>query len=175
VAKGFEINQRGIDAFTKALQKEFDKRPIKVPIETGDADTNLPATTVNNYHGPVVTVHGDHAQLAWESDTVNQTQNRVEQIAAGYEDLAKVVTEVLVNLDDMSLAPSDIDEVRTHAEAVLGEVVKAEPNQGVVKRSVTMLKGLFAPVAAGLSAAATEESSELARQAIEALGSSLPF
>ena len=32
--------------------------------------TWAPAVSVNNYHGPVVTVTGDHAQLAWSNDTV---------------------------------------------------------------------------------------------------------
>jgi hypothetical protein len=37
-----------------------------------------------------------------------------------------------------------------------------------------MLKGLLAPIGAGVAKAVTEESAEAARQLIESLGSSLP-
>ena len=36
--------------------------------------------TVSNYHGPVITVHGDGARLAW-SKTGNVTQNNVQEVA----------------------------------------------------------------------------------------------
>ena len=45
----------------------------------------------------------------------------------------------------------------------------------MIKRSVTMVKGLLAHVAAGLGQAAKQESTEAAGRLIERLGNALPF
>lgn len=88
MASGFKINKQGILQFTRELEREFAKHPVRVPVEA-DPHGLKPALTVNNYNGPVVTVTGDHAQLAWDnSGTATQAQSRVEEIAPGYEDLA---------------------------------------------------------------------------------------
>lgn len=176
MASGFRINKQGIRQFTRELEREFAKNPVRIPVEadsSGFAATQ--ATSVNNYHGPVVTVTGDNAQLAWSnSGDVTQTQNRVEQIAPGYETLAGTLADLLANLADYGLA-EDESEVRAQAEIVLGEVVKETPDQGVIKRGLTMIKGLLAPIAAGVAAAVTAESTEAARHAIETLGNNLPL
>ncbi|WP_260848160.1 hypothetical protein [Brevibacterium aurantiacum] len=44
-----------------------------------------------------------------------------------------------------------------------------------MRRGVTLIKGLLAPVSAGLGKALTEETAGAARQVIDALGASLPF
>lgn len=176
MAKGFEINKRAIRKMTQDIEREFAKNPVKIPLEADTSGVHLPAAaTVNNYHGPVVTVTGDNAQIAWENDNVSQTQNRVEQIAPGYEDLARLVTDLLANLDTLALEGTDAEDVRANADAVLGEVVKEKPDQSAIKRGVTMLKGLLAPVATGIGAAVTAESAETARQVIEGLANSVPF
>lgn len=178
MAKGFEINKSVIRKMTRDLRREFDKHPIKVPVETDQPHVSgyftSPATTINNYNGPVVHIEGDHAQLAWNNDSVTQNQNRVEDIAAGYEELAQVLTSLLAGLNALGLSASDDTELRENVETVLGEVTNAEPNQGVIKRSVTMLKGLLAAVAAGVSAGVSAESQEFARTIIDALGNSAP-
>ncbi|HEU5129585.1 MAG TPA: hypothetical protein VFU12_16505 [Glycomyces sp.] len=69
----------------------------------------------------------------------------------------------------------DAAEARSQAVAVLGEVVKENPDQGIIKQGVTMLKGLLAPLAAGIGDAVTEESASAARHIIGGLGNSLPF
>ncbi len=169
------IDKNAIARMMRGIQQEFDKHPIKVPVQA-DPDFALPpATTVNNYHGPVVTVTGDNAQIAWDADTVNQTQNRIEQIAPGYEQLATLVTDMLANVDVLGLAADDAEELRRNADTVLGEVVKGEPDQGIIKRSLTMIKGLLAPVITGLGQATTEESANAARHVIEGLATALPF
>ena len=118
-------------------------------------------------------MNGDNAQLAWDNRSAEQTQNH--DIAPGFEALAEVLTALLASLPSLGLAPGDEAEVRSNAETVLGGVVKAGPDRGVVKRGVTMLKGLLAPVAAGDSTAVTSESTELAKTVIDGLGSTLPF
>lgn len=60
------------------------KNPVRVPLQADHSGLQLPAaTTVNNYNGPVVTVTGDHAQLAWNNNDVAQNQTATEQVAPG--------------------------------------------------------------------------------------------
>jgi len=175
VAGGFKINRQGIQQITRELEREFARHPVRVPIEADPSDvTWAPAVTVNNYHGPVVTVTGDHAQLAWNNDTVNQTQDRVEQIAPGYEDLARTLTDMLANLTVLGLGDDEAD-ARDNAEDVLNEIVKETPDASVIKRGLTMVKGLLAPIATGVRLAVTAESTEAAQHVIQALGNNLPF
>lgn len=176
VGKGFEINKQAIRKMTRDLQREFDKNPIRVPVETDTSSIGFqPAAAVNNYHGPVVTLNGDNVQIAWDNDTVDQTQNRVEQLAPGYEQLAHLVTDLLANLSNFELSEGDAADAQESAETVLGEVVKEQPDQGVVQRGVNMLKGRFSPTATGAAAGVSVESAEAARTLIEAFGASLPF
>lgn len=176
MARGFKINKQGIRQMTRELEREFAKNPVRMPIEA-DASGLVAggATTVNNYHGPVVTVTGDNAQLAWSgTGDVAQTQDRVEQIAPGYEEVARALAGLIANLGELGLG-EDESEARQQADSVLAEIVKPSPDKGMVKRGLTMIKGLLAPVATGVSAAVTAESSEAARHLIDALSTRLPL
>ncbi len=173
MAKGFEINKRAIRQMSREIEREFAKNPVRVPLQTDQSGVQLPpATTVNNYNGPVVTVTGNHAQIAWSNHAVTQGQ-RTDQVAAGYEDLADLVTRLMANLGSFSLDPDDEHEANAASETILREVIKTDPDSGLIRRSVTMLKGLLAPIASGISSAFTQESASVARQMIEALGSTL--
>lgn len=170
------INKRAIAKYTRDIQREFEKNPIRVPIEGDTSGIGFqPAGTVTNYHGPVVTVTGDNAQIAWDSETVEQSQNNVSQIVPGYEQLAQLLTDMLANLSNFTLGEDDETDARENAQTVLREVVKEKPDQGIVRRSVNMLKGVFAPIASGAAAGVSAESTESARTLIEMLGTSLPF
>lgn len=176
MANGFKINKQAIRTMSREIEREFAKNPVRVPLEADHNALSLPvATTVNNYHGPVVTVNGDHAQLAWDNQSVTQVQTHIEQVAPGYEQLAQLLTDILASLSTFQLDEPDRSELRENAHLVLQEVVKSEPDQGIVRRGVTLIKGLLAPVSAGLGKAATEETADAARQVINALGASLPF
>lgn len=175
MASGFKINKQGIRQMTREIEREFAKNPVRVPLQADPSGVQLPpATTVNNYNGPVVTVIGDHAQLAWNNQDVTQTQTNTEQVAPGYEAVADLVTRLLASLPSLSLDPDDETEAQVTSETILREVVKAEPDRGIVRRGVTMLKGLLAPIASGISKAVTQESAEAAQQMIESLGNALP-
>lgn len=175
MAGGFKINKQGIRQMTREIEREFAKNPVRVPLQADPSAVQLPpATTVNNYNGPVVTVTGDHAQLAWNNHDVTQTQEHTEQVAAGYEELADLVTRLLASLHSLSLDSEDETEAHATSETILREVVKTEPDGGIIKRSVTMLKGLLAPVASGISKTISQESAEAAQQMIESLGNALP-
>lgn len=174
VASGFKINKQAIRKMSKEIEREFAKNPVRVPIEVDHQASSLPAaTTVNNYHGPVVTVNGDQAQIAWNSDSIDQSQQH-EQVAPGYEQLAKLLTDVLANLKTFPLEEAESVEVRTTANDILEELVKPVPEQSAVRRGVTIIKGLLAPIGVGLSKAATDATAESAREIIEALGVALP-
>ncbi|MBF6321565.1 hypothetical protein OG935_25380 [Nocardia cyriacigeorgica] len=172
---GFRVNQRGIANITRAIEKEFAKNPARIPVQATFDGTVPAAANVTNNYGPVVTVNGDNARLAWENGSVNQGDTRTEQIAPGYERLAIVLTELLAGLPSLPMADDDAAEVRSSAEAVLAEVVSEEPDQGAIKRFLTMIKGLLAPIAAGIVDAATEESAALTRDTIQAIGAAVPF
>lgn len=175
MASGFKINKQGIRQMTREIEREFAKNPVRVPLKADPSGVQLPpATTVNNYNGPVVTVNGDHAQLAWNNRDVTQMQKNTEQVAAGYEELADLVTRLLASLPSLNLGPDDEAEAHATSETILREVVKSEPDRGIVKRGVIMLKGLLAPIASGISKAVTQESAEAAQQMIESLGNALP-
>lgn len=175
MASGFKINKQRIRQMTREIEREFAKNPVRIPLEADASGLQLPpATTVNNYHGPVVTVTGDNAQLAWNNRDVSQTQSNIEQVAPGYEALADLVTRFLASLPTLNFDPEDEAEAHAASDTVLREVVKAKPDRGVVKRSITILKGLLAPIASGLSQAMTEETTEMARHMVDALGNVLP-
>jgi hypothetical protein len=171
VASNFKINKQGVRRMMRDLEKEVAKNPIRVPVQVDPAYpvVSSAAATVNNYHGPVVTVNGDHAQIAWGNENVTQKQARTEEITPGFEDLARQVTDLLANLATYNLGDEDADEVKTNAKTVLGEVVRDEPDRGVIRKSLVAIKGQLAPVLAGVGQVVTEESAEAARDMIEAL------
>lgn len=175
MASGFKINKDAIRKMSREIEREFARNPVHVPLHVDPSDAVLPsATTVNNYNGPVVTVVGNRAQLAWENERVTQTQRSVEEIATGYEALAQIVTDLLANLPKFALEEGDETLVRESADAILAEVVKPEPDESILRRATTMLKGIVAPIAAGLNKAMTEETTEAARGVIDAITGAIP-
>lgn len=156
----------------RELGREFAKHPISVPIEADP--TTLSAgggTTVNNF----VTVTGNNTQLAWDTDgDVTQNQDDAQQTVPGYEEIARSLTEFIANLAALGLG-NDEPEAKQQTETVLTEVAKPNPDKGVIKRGSTMIKGILAPITAGVSAGVTPETSEAARHMIEVLSINLPF
>jgi hypothetical protein len=76
-------------------------------------------------------------------------------------------------LDTFGLQQNDAEDIRDSAETVLGEVVKDEPDEGVLNKATKIIKGSLAPIAAGVGGAVASESAEAARKVIEALGQSI--
>jgi hypothetical protein len=171
MASGFKINKQGVRQMTRELEREFAKHPVRAPFEADPS--NLAAgggMTENSYHGPVVTVSGDNAQLVWGANgDITQIHDHAQQIAPGYEKIARSLTDLMANFATLDLG-DDETEAKEQAETVLAEVIKPDPDKGVVKRGLTMIKGLLAPISAGVSAGVTAESSH----AIDALSSGLP-
>jgi hypothetical protein len=165
------INRQAIAKMMRDIQREFDKHPIRVPIET-DGPALPTGTTFGSaiYNGPVI--HGDvtGAQLAWGNQTVHQTQNQTQQIAPGFEAPAQAVVRTLEQLPAVGLAEQDQQDAEGAARDVLTEVTQSAPDRRKIRRALSALKGLLAPVATGLAAGAGEGAQEWAKTAIEQLG-----
>jgi hypothetical protein len=168
------INRQAIAKMMRDIQREFDKHPIRVPVETDGPALPTGATYGSTvYNGPVF--HGDAngAQLAWGNQTVNQIQNRSQQIAPGFEAIAQAVVRTLERLPAVGLTEQDQQDAEDAAREILTEVTEPEPDRGKVRRALSALKGLLAPVAVGLTAGTAEGAQEWAKTAIEQLGT--PF
>lgn len=171
---GFSINRRGIEQFTREIQREFDKHPIRMPVEVDEEGVApiAPAVGSTNYYGPVINVNGDRAQLAWGNESVVQNQAATEQIASGFEGIAQAVVSTLQELAGAGLEADDQQAAESAAQEVLAEVVKDDPDRSVVRRGVAVLKGLLSPVALGMRTGAADGAEGWARTAIEQLGNS---
>lgn len=164
------INKQAIAKMQRELQREFDKHPIRVPINADRPELfGQPTTTVNHYHAPVVTINGDRAQVAWGDGEIRQDQGTVSQVTSGYEEVARLTAEVLAKLDEFVLTSGEAQDARENGELLLAEVVKPEPDKNVFRRAATMLRGLLASAAMGVNQAVTTESADLARKAIATL------
>jgi len=158
------INKTAIAKMMRDIQLEFDKHPIKVPLQS---DGSMPAGSTTIYNGPVI--HGDAtgAQLAWNNAVVNQ--QRQDQVAPGYEALAQALVSTLEQLTAAGLPEVDQQDAEAAAREALEELTQAQPDRGVVRRAVAALKGHLAVIAAGLSSGAGEGAKEWAKTAIEHL------
>ncbi|MFI5606414.1 hypothetical protein [Amycolatopsis sp. NPDC051903] len=127
-------------------------------------------TEEHHYHGPVI--HGDvrSSQLAWGNEKVVQNLSVSKQIAPGFEDVARVVADVVRRLGELGLPEPDARDAAENADAVLAEVVKPEPDRGIVRRGLTALKGTLAQLATGLLAGAHDGAVQAGKELVHALG-----
>jgi hypothetical protein len=175
------IDKRAIAKMMKDIQREFDRHPIRVPLQAdgrtlqrgGFYTGGLPEPATTIYNGPVIQGNADGAQLAWGNQTVNQTINRTEQIAPGFEAIAQAVVRTLEQLPAAGLSNEDLQDAEATANEILTEVTQPEPNRSKLRRALSALKGFLAPVATGLAVGGGEGAQEWAKTAIEQLG--LPF
>ena len=168
------INRQGIAQFLNEIQREFDKHPIKIPVQ---ADPNIsPGLTSGSttiYNGPVIQGDANGAQLAWGNRDVQQHHHSTEQIAPGYEALAQVMVKVLEQLASSGLSDDNQQDVRLASDEVFAEITQPEPDRGKIRRAVSVIKGALAPVAMGLVKGAAAGTDDWARTAIEQLGKHL--
>ena len=169
------INKQAIARMMRDIQREFDKHPIRVPLEAEAPSVLPPSAAAGNtiYNGPVIYGSADGAQLAWNNEAVDQTQVRMEQVAPGFELLAQAVVSTLQQLSVAGLEEEDQQAAEDAANEVLAQVTQPVPDRGKVTRALSALKGALAPVALGLRAGAGDGAREWAKTAIEQLGT--PF
>ncbi len=162
------INRRNIKKYVAGLQKEFNKHPVRIPVETEGPtrpaeSLRIAGQTVHNYNGPVVIGNGN--QLAWNSQNVDQTQ----KIASDFKYLAEIVVELLKQLPHVGLNDEIRGDTEITAKEVLEEVTQAEPDRGKVRRAVAALKGLLLPLTTGATAGTVLAAQEWAKNMIAAL------
>lgn len=168
MANDFKINKAAISKITKSIEREFAKNPVKVPLvmDTPDASEVAMGATVTGgttYNGPVVQIVGDSAQVAINNNDVSQANSSTKKdVTPGFEPIATAVGHILEGIAGSGLSTEDMAEVEAEGKVVLEEVVKPEPDKGLLKRSLTMLKGLLTPIAIGAQDGATDAVQESA-------------
>jgi hypothetical protein len=158
------INRQEIARMARNIQREFDKYPIRVPVE---ADVAHGVASQNVYNGPVFFGDANGAQLAWNNEVADQRQ--VREVAPGFEHTAAAVADVLRDVATAQLP----EEQRLLAEEcgreVLVEVTSDSPQQSKVERGIAVLRGVFAPIALGAHAGVGDAARDWARTAVERL------
>lgn len=168
------INRANIATMMQEIQREFDKHPIRVPVRADhEASPVRGSDTTINYNGPVVQVNGDHAQIAYGNETVDQTQNSAKEIAPGLEAIAQAVAKTLERLPEAGLGLDDQKDAEAAGREVLDEVTTLTPDRSKIRRGVNMLKGLLAPVAIAAQTGAAGGAADWAGHAIGQLSKAL--
>jgi hypothetical protein len=176
MANGFQINTSAIRQMAEEIQREFDKNRIQVPVYAENPALRVIGDT---YNGPVINIQGDNAQVAWDNRDVEQSNTITPpaDIAAGFEPLSQAVVRILQEIRISGLEPEDIAAVEEAGKEILDEVTKEQPEQGRIKRSVTYIKGLLAPLVTRVAEAAAEGAGEGAHDwataAVESLGTGM--
>ncbi|WP_405779858.1 hypothetical protein [Streptomyces sp. NBC_00859] len=125
---------------------------------------------VNNYDGPVFNAGVSGAQFAWNNETATQNQQNNRAVAPGFEELAKLVTDLLRQLPQAGLTDQDREDADSAAREILTAIAQPEPPApGRLRRAIATLKGALAPVATGVVAGTAAGAQEWARAAIEGL------
>lgn len=170
-SRDFRINKQGIARMTREIQKEFDKHPIQVPVhaDTPSHDTQLETTV---YNGPVINIHGDRAQIAWNNTVASQSQVS-EEIAPGFEALAETLVSVLRHLPEIPLDDVERETAEAATHDVLQELTKEQPDSGLVRRGASAVKGVLASVLLSTQTGISDGTREIARSLVERLGSAL--
>lgn len=159
----------------KEWNREAKKSPLRLPVSPDHALSNAtqtqPVHIQNTYHGPVV--NGDGTKVQFASNVGGDVhQSQPEIVSEGYEQIAQVLNRVLRSTEQLVLNDSERKQAAEEAQAALSEIVKDTPNPTLVKKALTVLKGIFSPIALGIQGAATEvtrlEATDLIRELGEA-------
>ena len=99
----------------------------------------------------------------------------VQRVAPGYEALAEAITDLLQRLPEMGLTPEAREDAETAGKEILGEIVRNEPRLGPIRRSLAVIRGSLAAIAAGgaagVAAGVSDGVQEAVRIAVERLAS----
>lgn len=115
----------------KTLQKEFDREAKRNPLKLSISPDVAPAQAsgvlqggaqvVQNFNAPVVI--GDGSQVQFASHVKgNVEQHQVKEVASGFENVAKLLDNLLQALPAIGLPDDENKSVVEEAEVVLEEV-----------------------------------------------------
>lgn len=141
---------------------------LGAPAQEGPRMPDDQPQSVTNYNGPVINSEVRNSPMFWNNNTVNFAH--VEQVAPGFEEVARVVGAVLTRLGDLGLPETEQRDAAQSANEVLAEVAKPEPDRGVVRRGLNALKGVLLQLTAGLLTGANAGAVELGNDLIRDLG-----
>ncbi|MFE6254563.1 hypothetical protein [Agromyces sp. NPDC057865] len=138
-----KINQAPMSSSMSHLAVSYSATPPVAPVSPESSQV---------FNGPVVVVSGSHVNVAFDKGKISQQQ----PVSPGYEQLAQAVGDALKAIEAThGLDPDERENAREASAAVLGEVVKPDPDRSIVKRGLAMLRGtLQAAIAAGAGAVA---------------------
>jgi len=172
----FNIDKRAIAQMTREIQREFDRNPVRIPVEA-EAPTphrwlQQAAGNSTIHNGPVfINSAVQVAQLAWQNDSASQVQGRAEPVATGFEALAELIVEVLQRLPGFRFGRSRHERAVEAGKEVLKEVTSPTPDSGRIRRAVAAVKGplisLATGAASGAVAGVSTATEEGAQHAIE--------
>lgn len=137
------------------------------PGQTSRQRTAQAPTIINNYHEPVVTNHGDHAQIAWGAQNITQTSNHTQDITPGFENFAQALATILASSDELPVEDTQKQKFKMVAEELLEETTQPEPRTSLLDAGVDRLKGILAPVLCGAQQGITAESQEAVHHIFE--------
>lgn len=146
-----KINQAGgtVSSFMSHIAATFvEKEPAPREIVTNQQIV----------HGDAIIVSGDHVNIATRGSSVTQQS----PVTAGYEGLAKAVKQALELIDaDKSIDPAERITASDASKQILEELTSDEPDQGKLRGSLTVLRGVLV---AGANSAAAAVASGLVQQ-----------
>jgi hypothetical protein len=113
--------------------------------------------------GPLSAGNAQGGQWAWNNRDVTQNQNN-QEVAPGFEPLAKAVAMILKQLPAFGLNPEDQQDIEEAANAVLAEVQQPQPEPRRIRRVLAAIEGFLMPLAVE---AAREEVRDLAQHGLD--------
>lgn len=172
--KGIETAQTGKHLIRPELTTKGQNA-----LRSRDVELSLPKMTkpsmppISSGH-PVINTYGDNVQIAWGNQSVNQSQQYTQEVTPGYEGIAQVIDRLLAHLPNFKLNEADTAEVEDNANVVLQEISREDPDGNLIKRGLTMIRGLLAPVITGAQQAVSAETQQKASEILNDL-SNLPI
>lgn len=149
-------NERKFAAEVKVNEMGAAPELEHIAVKFGKAPAPAPSQPSVVYNAPVINVHGDRAQLAWDNDSVVQNQASNKDIAPGYEELAALVVSIVERLPELELTTEDQEIAQESADEILAEVTKESPARKLIVRASRAINGVLAPIAlAAVNGAAT--------------------
>jgi hypothetical protein len=169
--RGSGINEQEIARMMRDIQEEFNKHPIRVPVQADLPELpDISHGTTVTYNGPVIYGSADGAQLAWNNGAVSQSQAaEPQQIAEGFEALATLVAEILRQLPATGLGGEDQAIAAEAGNEILAQVTQSVPEPGKVKRATATLRGVLVQLAIAAETGAGQAVAEWEKAAVQHL------
>ncbi|HEY3878999.1 MAG TPA: hypothetical protein VGM12_10415 [Trebonia sp.] len=165
------INKQEIARMMRDMQKEFDRHPIRVPVQADLPELpDISHGTTVTYNGPVIYGNAKGAQLAWNNGAVSQSHaGEPQQITEGFEALATVVAEILRQLPATGLSGEDQAIAAEAGNEILAQITQPVPEHGKLKRAAATLRGVLVQLAIAAETGVGQAVTEWVKAAVKHL------